>query len=178
MAVVLSEGQSQIVNTKRLPPEDRPTYYNAALQVRETISADFEAWLILLGPQLSKQTMDWLQKSSSYAVRDADRDSLVNSACQNEIDDATASLDEIKPIIDQFSEFRGKLLVSGFEAIPEVGLLLSDLQAPMAELMNISARLQYRNIAASLIQAHLSENGITLERNTEITSWYGPLTAY
>lgn len=178
MAVILDEGQTRMVATKRMKPGSRPTYYDAVAKGKREISEDFEAFLVLLNNTRSKMALEWLQESGEYAVQDADRDSLLNSACDNEIEDAEASYKEIQPIVDRFSTFREAFLLTGFEAVPEVGLILADIQRPMAQIMSIASRLKYRMLSATLIQETLKTDGITPEMNRQIDSWAGPLTAY
>ena len=176
MAVTLDEGQTRQVGVRRRKP--RPEFYNSLLGKRVPISEDFESFLILLGRPRTKAAMDWLKEAGDYGIIDADRDSLINKACENEIADAETANKEVAPIIDRFQRFRAQFLLTGFEAVPEVGMIIADLQRPMAELQNISARLNHRIQYATLCQDSLKNDGITPERSRQIDSWYTPLTAY
>jgi hypothetical protein len=178
MSILLDENQSRQVASGRKDPGARPKFYNAALSKTQIISEDFEAFLVLLGRPRTKAAMQWLKESSDYQIIDADRDSLLNKLCDNEIEDAKAAQKEVSPIIDRFRRFRADFLLTGFEAVPEVGMFLEDLQRPMAVLQNLSNRLQHRLQSGVFVQGRLQDEGMTPERQKQIDSWYGSLTAY
>jgi len=178
MAVFLDEQQSRLVSSLRKPPANRPRYYNAGAKQKLQISEDFEAFLILQGKRGSKETLDWLKESNNLALADGDRDALLAALADNEQADAAATIREIGPIVRRFERFRGTFVVKGFEAVGEVGQLLGDLQRPMLALQTISRRSVHRQVAGKLAKEFLLSNGITIDQQRQLQSWYTVLTAY
>jgi len=178
MALLLDDTQASIVSTKRLKPEHRPKYYNAATGEMTRISLDFEAFLILQGRPRNKEAVDWLQKVSDYAIQDADRDSLINAALEAEIEDAEAGDKELSPIVDQFQEFRQRFNMTGFEGVTEAGQLLADLQRPMNKIIILGLRHKHRLKYASLLKVLLTRNGLTSDQSKQVNSWFESLTTY
>ena len=176
MALVLTDSQLQIVNTKRVKP--RPQYYSAGQQRKVTITEDFEAYLILQGRERNRATLDWLKKANDYAVRDSDRDALVAYALDNEIEDAKACADELAPIIEDFAEFKKSYKLQGFENVTEAGQLLGDLQRPMSEILALGNRHKNRTTLANLLKTSLLQNGVTPAQQKQTNSWFSPLTSY
>jgi len=178
MAILLNDNEEAEVSGKRLPASKRPKYYNAGLRSSQTISSDFEAFLILQGRPRNKDTTTWLQKASKYAIQDADRDSLISYAISNETDDATAAADELAPAVDQFNTFRQSYNMTGFEGVVEAGLLLGDLQKAMSEIMLLGARQQHRKAYADILYGNLTSRGMTADQFKEMNSWFESLTTY
>jgi len=178
MAVLLDGSQAALVATKRLKPAQRPKYYNAALGAMVRIGEDFEAFLILQGRPRNKETVTWLQKATSFAIQDADRDSLINSLLVNEIEDAAAGANELAPIVEQFNKFRERYNMTGFEGVVEAGQLLADLQRPMSEIITLGARQKHRQQYAKLLKERLTNKGVTANQSKQINSWFESLTSY
>lgn len=178
MAVLLDGSQAALVSTKRLKPAQRPKYFNAASGVMTRISEDFEAFLILQGRPRNKDTVNWLQQASGYALKDADRDSLINALLENELADATAGTKELAPIVEQFDNFRTRYNMTGFEGVVEAGQLLADLQRPMNEIITLGARHKHRQIFAKLLRTRLINNGLTADQSKQLNSWFESLTTY
>jgi len=178
MSVLLDSSQASLVSTKRLKPNQRPKFYNAAQAKMTVISEDFEAFLILQGRPRNKETVNWLQQASSYAIQDADRDSLINSAIKNEMLDATAGSDELAPIVEQFNKFRARFNMTGFEGVSEAGQLLADLQRSMNEIMILGSKQIHRQRYAKVLGETLANNGLTANQSKQMNSWFESLTTY
>jgi len=178
MAVTLNSDQVRAVTVKRLKPELRPKYFNAVVGEYKRISEDFESFLILQGRARNKEAVDWLQKASSYAVNDTDRDSLLNALAENEMEDAAATKKETDPITEQFNKFRDRYSHTGFENVTEAGQLLADLQQPMFEIITLGNRQLHRQIFAKLTIDKLIKGGITSNQAKQLNSWFEPLTTY
>lgn len=177
MAIFLDENQSKLVSTKRLG-DKRPKYYSAEKRKKVTISADFEAYLILQGRARNKEALDWLNQASEYAIADSDRDALLDYAMANEIVEAQIAKAELAPVVEQFNGFRQRFLLKGFEGVAEAGQFFADVQRPMGEIMAISNRHQHRLVATTILKDSLLKGGVTLEQQKQIISWNEPLTAY
>jgi hypothetical protein len=178
MAINLDENQVNLVSLKRLPPEQRPKYYNASTGDKVRISEDFEAFLILQGRPRNKETVSWLTKASDFAIQDADRDSLINTALENEQADAETCSKELAPVTEQFTKFRERYNMTGFEGVSEAGRLLSDLQRPMSEIITLGTRHTHRQVYAKMLSGRLSNNGLTSDASKQLNSWFESLTTY
>jgi hypothetical protein len=178
VGVLLDGNQAAIVSTKRLKPTQRPKFYNASIGAMTRISEDFEAFLILQGRPRNKETVNWLQNAGSYAIQDADRDSLINSAINNELEDATAGARELAPVIDQFTQFRTRFNMTGFEGVTEAGQLLADLQRPMNEIITLGSKQRHRQQYARILNEQLVGNGLTANQTKQMNSWFESLTTY
>lgn len=176
--ITLTESQHVLVSAKKLPEAQKPKYFNAALGTRITISDDFEAFLILQGKANNKKAVDWLQQANTYSLQDSDRDSLLATFMDNEIEDAEAAAKELAPITDQFAEFRSSFNIDGFEGVTEVGLFLNDVQRPMSEVVNLGARQRHRQQFAALSKRGLINRGLSKNQLKELNSWFDALTAY
>jgi len=177
MAVSLDANQARIVETKRKAPGARPLFYNAGLKQKTAISEDFEAFLILQGRPKNKKTLDWLKTANGLAIADSDRDALLGQAFTHERRDAARGLGEVSVYTESFAEFREGFRLEGFQGVPEIGLLVADLQRAMAEIQAIGAREFGRTVAAGLLRAVVLE-GLNPELAKQVNSWYSPLGAY
>lgn len=178
MAISLDENQAKIVATKRLPAAKRPKYYDSGKGTKVPISADFEAYLILQGKTRNREALDWLNQANGYAIADGDRDSLLDKALSNELTEAQIAKAELTPISDQFNRFRERFQLKGFEGVAEAGLFFADVQRPMGEIINLMARHQHRIVFATQLQSLLIDQGVSRERQKQISSWNEPLTSY
>lgn len=178
MSILLDGNQAALVSTKRVKPTQRPKYFNANLGAMTRITEDFEAFLILQGRPKNKETVNWLQKASDYAIQDADRDSLINAAIENETEDADAGYKELSPIIEQFNQFRTRFNMTGFEGVAEAGQLLADLQRSMNEIMILGSRHRHRQQYAKILGESLVNNGLTANQTKQMNSWFESLTSY
>jgi len=178
MSILIDESQASLIATKRLKPAQRPKFYNATLGAMTRISEDFEAFLILQGRPRNKETVDWLKKASTYSIQDSDRDSLINLSIENEILDATAGSAELSPIVGQFTAFRARFNMTGFEGVTESGQLLADLQRPMGEIMNLGLRHKHRKQYATILKDSLLNKGLTANQSKQLNSWFESLTTY
>jgi hypothetical protein len=178
MAIVLDDNQVHLVSLKRLPPDKKPKYYNASTGEKVTISEDFEAFLILQGRPRNKETVSWLQKANEFAVHDADRDSLLNATLENEQSDAEACSAELVPVTEQFTKFRERYNMTGFEGVAEAGKLLADMQRPMSEIITLGNRHKHRQIYCKLLGVRLKKNGLTSDASKQLNSWFESLTTY
>jgi hypothetical protein len=176
MAVNLDQGQFNTVSGKR--KKDRPKYYNAGSHKKQTISEDFEAYLILQGRDQNKRTIEWLREAGNYSIADSDRDSLLDQFMTAEENDALHGEVELLPLSRLFTRFKSQFLLTGFEGVSEVGQLLADLQRPMLETQAIINKHKHRQVYSNLCHGVLRANGVDTERKKQLDSWYVPLTFY
>lgn len=178
MAIILSAADDKLVATKRRKPSSRPKYYNAELKAKITISEDFEAFLILLGPSRSTETLKWLNLVNTFGTNDADRDALVSQMLVIDTKDASNKYIELRPIVRQFNFFRNRFNISGFEDATEPGLLLADLQRAMSEIKVSGDRWNYQNLLDKALTEKLTTKGMTQDVKKQLNSWVSPLTSY
>lgn len=178
MSVFLDATQRSSVLGKRKPAGQKPQWYNGALSKKQTISDDFEAYLILQGRDQNKRTLEWLREASNYSIFDSDRDSLLDTFMTNEEKDAENAAFELFPLGDKFNRFKKKFLVAGFESVSEIGQILSDLQRPMLETMYIINKHKHRQIFCKIAHDKLAARGLTNDQKKQLDSWFVPLSAY
>ena len=130
------------------------------------------------GRPRNKETVDWLQNVSDYAIQDADRDTLINTAIANEEADAAQAERELAPVIKKFESFRTRYNMTGFEGVSEAGQLLADLQRPMGEIISLGARHRHRQNYAKQLSLNLKNNGLTSDQSKQLNSWFESLTTY
>lgn len=176
--IALDENQAKIVATKKLSPTKRPKYYDAKKGTKVQISEDFEAFLILMGKTRNKEALDWLSQANGYAIADADRDALIDKALDNELTEAQIAKAELSPIGEQFSRFRERFQLKGFEGVAEAGQFFADVQRPMGEILSLMGRHQHRVVFATLLKSQLLAQGVTRDQQKQIASWNEPLTSY
>lgn len=176
VTVPLSTRQQRALAAKRKLP--RPKYYNAALKTSLEISEDFEAFLILSGDAQNKAASEWVSKAADLALDCSDRDGVLNEWVSSEIEDVTATLQEVNEEIAAFNEFRDAFKAQQFGSVVEVQMLLTDLQAQAAELFFSQRRFQHRLVMLMKLQDLLLSNGVTTGQLRQTTSWIGPLSAY
>ncbi len=177
MAVVLNKTDAVKVSGKR--KADKPTFYNAQTGTEEPISLDFESFLILAPQDLKDSTVDWIEKSQQpAAARSADRDALLKEAITAELEDSTAWLEEMDKKIEDFREFRDRFQVGQFADVPEIGLMLRDLQTGLDEVMHHRGRAKHLVVMSTVIQGRLETDGVTEAQAKETASWRGPFLAY
>jgi hypothetical protein len=178
MAIQLSAAQAKEVATKRRKPDSRPKYYNAELKSSTTISEDFEAFLILMGRGRTRETLDWLQKTSTLGIDDADRDALVAQALDADTADAIHKYIELRPIVRQFGYFRDRFNMTGFESVAEAGMLLGDLQRAIGEIKVSGDRWNHQRLWDAYVLDLLKKKGLTQDQKHQLNSWVNCLTAY
>jgi hypothetical protein len=178
LAIIITTEQAKLVATKQRKPDARPKYYNANTQQQVAASADFEAFLILLGGQRSGEAINWTKKAAAMGSNDADRDALVAALLQNESDTANWKYIEMRPIVRSFEQFRTTFSLTGFESVPEPGMFLADVQLAMAEIKLSGDRWNSHKLWADTLLEQLSNRGITMARKRQLNSWFNCFTAY
>lgn len=178
MAIRIDPAQTGLVEAKRKAKGKKPQYFNAGIGQKVPIGDDFEAFLILLGGDRLKQSVQWLQTVSGLAIQDFDRDALLNYALTNDLADAKNRATELRPIIRQFEQFRTSFSLSGFEDVAEAKSILSDMQRAMSEIKTLGDRITHRVNWDNLLLSNLQTGGLTSNQKKQLDSWFGPLTSY
>lgn len=154
-------------------PVDLPKFFNAGTQVvgeepQETITREFEAFLILQGAQspdvLSDATV-WFNEAATLQLRRDDRDALLDEVYEFEKRDALAKLTEIRSRTQKFLAFRStfqnvevgvnedpnQFPAERFSDIPEIGLIMRDSQAVMGEIASDQKREEHRVVVTEVL---------------------------
>jgi hypothetical protein len=143
-----------------------PKFFNAGTQQigdvpNETISREFEAFLILQAVQSPEKLSDgmvWFNEAATLQLKRDDRDTLLAEAYSNEKADALAKLQELFARTERFAAFRSSFQAvdvgpevdpleyppSRFSQVPEISLIMRDSQAAMGEVASDQKRAEYR----------------------------------
>jgi hypothetical protein len=175
MAVQLDSDERARVDAGRL--QRRPTYYSAALLKDQTISEDFEAFLILQDPATIAVTMTWLGAAGLLGRQALDRDALAFEALIVDQSDVGNQLDDADEKTAAFTAFRQAFQAGKFSDTPEVSLIIRDLQITADELFALKSRLFHLQHVQTRVQNLLSQSvSPTILR--ELQSWPTPLLTY
>lgn len=175
MAVELDSDERARVEAARL--SDRPKYYSAESLQDTTISADFEAFLILQDPATIGATLSWLTTASLLGDLGLDRRALGFEALLVEQSDVSDQLAEIQTSTAAFNLWKEAFRAGKFSDTPEVGLIVRDLQGQAEELFSQEARVTHRQAVANREQDRLRQ-GISTAQLRELQSWPTPLLSY
>lgn len=191
MTILLTEDERAKVEANALDP--RPSYFNASLDMQVLISEDFEAFIILAPQATRDSVLNWVQRNRDQSALNSARDDLLTECLQGDLDASQSQLDELDGTLQEFDEFRSRFQdsntptdstpqvqskLSRFSGVPEVGLMLDDLQASISELRMARDRAKHQNSLTQVLQAILATNSLSASQRQESDSWAGPFTAY
>jgi hypothetical protein len=152
---------------------DLPKFFNAGTQAlgdapNETISREFEAFLILQSLQSPNKLSDamlWFNEAATLQLQRDDRDNLLATAYANEKSDALAKLQELRARSERFNAFRDSFQQvevgpnvdpldyppARFSSVPEISLIMRDSQAAMGEIASSQKRAEFRVVANEVL---------------------------
>lgn len=177
MVLALTKDQRGKVATGA--KSSRPSYFNAESGLDKQISADFEAVLILTDASSKQQAMTRLQEQTQATEDQQKRDALLIQALDQELDNAEATLQELTTELQQFEQFQTSFISNpSFKQVPEVGLLVRDLQLGVDETLLAKERTKHLAVVSGILRGRATTNGVSAELSKERDSWTGVLTAY
>lgn len=175
MAVELDSDERARVETARLPV--RPKYYNASTLSEQTISQDFEAFLILQDAATIAETLTWLGTAGLLGTARMDRDAVLFEALIIDQQDASDQLEETTESTSLFSRFREAFQAGKFSETAEVSLILRDMQLMADELFSHQDRIDHLQHVQSRVQNVLSQQ-LSPAQLRQLQSWPTPLLSY
>jgi hypothetical protein len=179
-----------------------PKFFNAGTQVvgdepRESISTEFEAFLILQALQSSDKlsnAIKWFTEAADLQIKRKDRDELLELTFSLEKADVLDRLLEIRSLVDKYVQFRREfeivetspqtdaleVPIDRFSGVPEIGLIMRDSQAAMGEISAKLSRLEHLIVETEVldrerltrVKSQESVGGIDDDRIAEeLLSW-------
>lgn len=175
MAVELTPSEQALVANSRLSP--RPRFFNAQALQQTEISADFEAFLILQDPDTVSSTLTWLAQTGSLMEANLKRGAIAFEALVADSEDRAARQSEVSDLTDSFNEWRSAFQAGKFSDVPEVGLIIADMQATAEEVFVLEERMKHLEQVQSRVSDRLRQ-GVSSAQLQELLSWPVPLLAY
>lgn len=181
MALSLDDKVESLVSDRRKKEQELPDYFNSALGTDLKISRDFEAFLILQNDAARNEIIKWLSKARTLEETNADRDKLVVEAISLDLADATQRQTEIATKIQEFTAFKSVITspqknAVDFSGVPEVQLLLRDLQGAMPEIALRRDRLTHQVTMDTLLQKNVT--GQSDNDKKQLDSWSEVISVY
>ena len=154
---------------------DRPLYYSAIERKEVLIGDDFEAFAVLVEPDLREEIIDRLGESNEG---DPTRQTLYAEALQFEEADAATRLVDLERAVAGFGTFRLRILGSPAGASTEVAPLVQDTQRGVGVASEQRERV-YHELQAARVLTELNERQEgSQDEIRQRESWEGVLSAY
>jgi len=175
MAVELDGDElAKIAQNRRAP---RPTYFDASSLQDTQISEDFESFLILQDAITITATLTWLAATAALAELRLDRNAVAFEALIVDSDDRASRKSESEDVVSAFNEWKETFLAGKFSDVPEVGLLIRDMQAMADEIFALDDRLFHLERMQARVRDRIRQ-GMSTAQLQELQSWPTPLLAY
>ena len=175
MAVELTGDElAKIANNRRSP---RPEFFDANTGGNISIGEDFESFLILQSAEAITKTLTWLGTAGLLSSSRLDRNAIAFEALVSDIDDRETRQAEVSEVTTDFNEWKALFRAGKFSDVPEVGLIITDMQATGEQLFV----LEERNTHLEQIQKRVTDRlrqGISTAQLQQLNSWPTPLLAY
>jgi hypothetical protein len=173
---ILTNDQIQRINDGR--KDTRPKYFDALSEKENTISLDFEAYLILISATLKNAIIAQLKKVKKEGSKRKDRDEVLTVALTEELKNAETMYQAWQVEVKAFTDFRDKLTVDNFGEVVELGQLITTLQFSIDEQLLNNDRTE--QLATFMTVFQIAFNGGKLTDNVikEINSWITVVQEY
>ncbi len=179
MSLQLDQAQSSQVASESRGSGDRPTYFNAALGAQVEIGSDFEAVLILLTSSAKQRAVAWINELLGVSTENPERDKVLAEAIDAAWGASAERLKVLQDNLSEFTEFKDSFGIPGATGVPELGLLLADMNLAIGELTEKEARTAFERRADEAVEAkRLTGEAMTPERKQQLESWVTVLSAY
>ncbi len=179
MTLVLTPEELDEVKRKQKDDIDLPLYFNSGTEQFQAISRDFESFLILSKPSVLNSAKEWLSNVTELNKKNAERDSILNSAFDFEREDAIDTQSEALTWIATFEEFKKNFRVDNkFSDVVEVGFIMQDLEFFVGEHQINEERFNHLDILNDILQIKHQKDQTTPELQKQLDSWSQPLSAF
>ena len=126
MPRALSAEEQATVNARKKPL--RPTVYDPNTFSSQTVSANFEQWLILAPTQVKQTATTWV-KEMLKTEADKDYADLLKQTVDTELSSIETQLTDLSSKTKAFDDWRSEAGLKGFEDVQETAWLIDELQA-------------------------------------------------
>jgi len=154
---------------------ERPTYYSAILRQDIQISEDFEAFAILVEPDLREEIIDRLGQANEG---DPVRRRLYEEAISFEQQDAQERLLVLERQVAGFGAFRQNVIASPAGSSPDIAPLIQDVQRNIGIVAEDRERMYHRLQVARVLESlnTRQEGGDNIQKQRD--SWEEVLSTY
>lgn len=171
----LTDAELAKVESKR--KSTRPQVYDPNSGSAQTISKDFEAWLILTDKNVKQTTIKQI-KSLLDSEADSTFQDLFHIAVDNEKDSLDQEDGDLSGATSAFTEWRDDPGISGWQDVSEIGWMLQELQQglnPISEKEETTHMDLLRGAAAERL---LTSKKSEARRETRLKALLATLNAY
>lgn len=176
MPVNLTLDQEAKVAAKR--KGTLPTYYNSKIKVRQSISQDTEAALILLPSVKKEQASKYFQTFADKENLSSDYDKVLDLFVQKQLSNVQIANLSLTTIFLNFTQFKDSLLGQGEETLASgCSPIIESLNLPLAKIKSTFDTLQYRELHFQAAQ-RLGSSNMTEDQKRELRSWVPVLVSY
>jgi hypothetical protein len=175
MPKTLTDAELAKVESKR--KSTRPQVYDPSSGDAQTISKDFEAWLILSDKSVKQSTIKQI-KSLLDSETDSDFQDLFHLTVDFEKDSLDQETGDLSGATSAFTEWRGDPGISGWQDVSEIGWMLQELQQglnPIADKEDVTHMDLLREAAAERL---LTSKKSEARRETRLKALVAVLNAY
>lgn len=175
MPKTLTDAEIAKVESQR--KATRPQVYDPSSGAAQTISKDFEAWLILTDKSVKQNTIKQI-KSLLDGEADSDFQDLFSLAVDNEKDSIDQEIGDLSGATSAFTDWRGDAGITGWQDVSEIGWMLQELQQglnPIAEKEEATHMDLLRQAAAERL---LTSTKSEARRETRLKALLAVLNAY
>lgn len=175
MPSTLTEAQQSLLEARRLPEADRPSYLYALTGEQVVISSEMEDFAILIDGDVREEVIDRLREA--VEIND-DFNELLGQAVGAAESDANARLSDYVSALDGFNAFRTRLLKQPNAGSFEVGLIQHDVRRAQDRLVEEHDALFHdRQMAGLVLDVH-TENENNPQAEAQRASWPAVLEMY
>lgn len=175
MPRTLTDSELATVESRR--KRARPQMFDPGNGVTQTISKDFESWLILTDKSVKQSTIKQI-KNLLDSEADSDFQDLFTLTCDLEKDSLDAETADLESATSSFSEWRSNPGISGWQDVTEIGWMLQELQQgfnPIADQEDVTHTDLLR---AGALQRLLTSKDSEARRETRLKAILSVLNAY
>lgn len=175
MPKTLTDAEIAKVESQR--KATRPQVYDPSSGAAQTISKDFEAWLILTDKSVKQNTIKQI-KSLLDSEADSDFQDLFSLAVDMEKDSIDQEIGDLSGATSAFTDWRGDAGITGWQDVSEIGWMLQELQQglnPIAEKEEATHMDLLRKAASERL---LTSTKSEARRETRLKALLAVLNAY
>jgi hypothetical protein len=171
----LTDAERAKVESKR--KSTRPKVYDPSSGSAQTISKDFEAWLILSDKSVKQTTIKQI-KTLRDSEADSDFQDLFTITCDNEKDSLDQEISDLSGQTSAFTEWRSEPGISGWQDVAEVGWMLQELQQGLNPIAEKEDATHFDLLRAGALQRLLTSKDSEARRETRLKALIAVLNAY
>ncbi len=187
-------SEIDLISKQKKDQADLPQYYSAEIAktapaevkeevAKQTISRDFEAYLILQSTEQKQKTLSWIKTVNTINQDNKDRDDLLERYLSLRDTDASARITEIDETLQEFESFRNGLFAAGddgtkFAEVVELSLMARALQTPIDEMQIIRENAFHEKNVTALLKVRFDARKNTDDSQKELESWQTVVSEY